>query len=167
MQNKLAEICEALHNLVQNSDARIYVSSQDALDESGVFGTTDAYLRFASELIKFVRAAQCNEVDTCEIEGVKIQTSGSILSVFDSCSEIRLNNSDLVSSQADARKLFEYWWSSQQGVISRYNMANFRSNGFQDCDFTDTELTNCKTAGMRINGILLQDLLDKGNEKDA
>ena len=167
MKDKLAEICEELNKLVQNQDARIYASGQHALDESLVFGTTDAYLRFASELIKFIVAAQRNEVDAHEIKGIKIQTSGSISGVFDSCSEIVFDNSDLVPTEADARKLFEYFWDMQQGTIATYHMADYKGNGFHDCDFTNVELTNCKTVGMKINGVLIQDLCDKSNQTGA
>lgn len=167
MQDELAEICEELDNLVQNQDARIYASGQHALDESLVFGTTDAYLRFASELIKFVVAAQRNEVEAREVEGVKIQTSGSISGVFDSCSEIIFDNSDLVLTEADARKLFEYWWDLQQGTVSTRHMASYKGEHFQNCDFNGVDLINCETVGMRINGLLLQDLLDRYNEQGA
>lgn len=164
MQEKLAEICEALDNLVQNHDARIYASSQHALDESLVFGTTDAYLRLASELIRFVVAAQRDEAEVREIDGIKIQTSGSINSVFSSCSDIIFDNSDLVATETEARKLFEYWWDLQQGSISTLHFANYNGEHFQNCDFTDVQLKNCKIAGMKVNGTPLQDLLDKDKE---
>ena len=159
-EDKLPEICQTLDNLVQNKNARIYASGMHALDESLVFGTADAYLRFASELVKFVAAAQNNEVESREIEGIKIQTGGSIHNAFDWCSKIVFDNSDLVSTEADARKLFEYWWSLQQETISTRHMADYAGENFQDCDFTDVDLINCRVKGMKINGILLEDLLD-------
>lgn len=166
MQDTLADICATLDKLTQNQDARIYVSGQHALDESLVFGTTDAYLRLASELIKFVVAAQRNEVDRCESDGIAVQTSPLISGVFDACSEIRFDNSDLVSTEAEARQLFEYWWGIQQDSILTQQNADYSGEHFRKCDFSNVEIEkSCKTVGMKINGILLQDLLDHYNDK--
>ena len=160
MQKELTSIAQILDVLIQNPDERLYISGQHAFDESLIFGTTDAYLRLALELIKFIGATQCGEAHATETDGIKIQTSGSISNVFESCSEVILDNSDLVQTEADARKLFEYFHDQQAQSFSICHMADYSKQKFQDCDFTDAEITNCKTAGLRINGIALEALLD-------
>lgn len=125
-----------------------------------IFGTSDAYLRLASELLKFIVAAERGETRKTENAGIPIQTSGSISDTFDSCSEVILDNSDLVETEEQARKLFEYFSEQQAQTFSICHMADYSKQEFQDCNFTDVELVNCKTAGLKINGIALQDLLD-------
>ena len=34
---------------------------------------------------------------------------------------------------------------------------------FENCDLIDVDIRNCRTDGMRINGVLVQDLLDHYN----
>ena len=166
MQNELISTSQNLDALVRNKEARLYISGQHAFDESLIFGTADAYLRLASELVSFIAATQRGETSETETDGIKIQTSGSISQVFDSCSEIILDNSDLVQTEADARVLFEYFHDQQAQGFSICHMADYSNQEFQNCNFADAELTNCQTAGMKINGIALQDLLDC-YEKDA
>ena len=160
MPKNLTSVCQSLDALIENEEARIYISGQHALDESLIFGTTDAYLRLARELLKFVVAAQRGEAKWCEMDGIAIQTDGSIVNAFDSCSEVILDNSDLVQTEAQARQLFEHYGDANAQTVSTRHLADYSNEKFQDCNFTDVELTNCKTAGLKINGIALQDLLD-------
>ena len=166
MQQELTLVGQTLDALIHNKEARLYISGQHAFDESLIFGTTDAYLRLTSELVKFIVATQRGETTETETAGIQIQTSGSLSSVFDSCSEVILDNSDLVQTQAEARKLFEYFWDLNAQTVSIQHFANYSNEKFQNCNFTDVELINCKTTGLKINGIALQDLLDC-HEKNA
>lgn len=156
---ELTSVAETLDALVKNKEARLYISGQHALDESLIFGTSDAYLRLASELVKFIVAAERGETRKTESVGIPIQTSGSISDTFDSCSEVILDNSDLVETEEQARKLFEYFWEQQAQTTFTCHMADYSKQEFQDCNFTDVELINCKTAGLKINGVELQNLL--------
>ena len=160
MQKELISAAQTIDALVQNKEAHLYISGQHALDESLIFGTTDAYLRLTCELLKFIVATQRGETHQTETDGIKIQTSGSISKVFDWRSEIILDNSDLVESEAEARQLCEHFRQEQEQTISTRHLADYSKEKFQDCNFSDVELVNCKTAGLKINGIALQDLLD-------
>lgn len=165
MQEKLAEIHAALEQLVQNPEAGVYVSGEHALDESLLFGTSDAYLRLAAELVKAVLASQRGELDVQEMGGLEVQTSSSISSAFDSCSEIIFDNGDLVKTESEARQLFEYLWDSQQETKISHHMANYNNVTFQNCDFTNAELKRCKLSGMTIDGIAVEELI-KGFKKN-
>ena len=160
MKEELISIRQKLDALVRNKEARLYISGQHAFDEALIFGTTDAYLRLTSELVKFIIAAQNGEATETETNGVKVQTSGFISDVFDWRSEVILDNSDLVQTEEYARQLCEYFRKQQQQTISTLHFANYSNEKFQDCDFSDAEFIDCKTAGLKINGIALQDLLD-------
>lgn len=119
--------------------------------------------------MKFIVAAERGETEKTETAGISIQTSGSISDVFDGCSEVILDNSDLVETEEQARKLFEYFWDQQAQTSSICHVADYSNQKFQNCNFTEVELVNCKMAGLKINGIALQDLLDcyKTNAPDS
>ncbi len=156
---QLTAIVATLDACIRDTNARLYISGQHAFDESLIFGTRDAYLRLASELLKFLVAAELGETVRTKTAGIPIQTSGSISDAFNSCSEVILDSSDLVETDAQARELFEYFWEQQEQTTSTRHNSDFSKQEFRDCNPTDVKLSNCKITGWKINCAARGDLV--------
>ena len=108
MKTQLQLIAEEVERLIGNEHAQVSTTVVTGYDESGLVGTSDAFLRLAKELILFVDSAQRGEATQMEYDGVIVRASTSIAQVFDSSCEIHFDTVDLTASEQETEQVSDY-----------------------------------------------------------